>query len=70
MNPIKSEWHVITVSTLDVACECKKEFQVRSKNLKGAVAKAEKNIAEGWYIRAIWWLDPARVNAPVQDKVN
>jgi hypothetical protein len=62
MNPTKHDWLVVAVSTLDITCECKKEFQVRSKNLKGAITKAEKEIDDSWSIRALWWLDPARTD--------
>lgn len=60
----ESEWSVIAVTALDIGCDCKKEFQVRSKSLRGAAVKAEnkikKEMGDSWQIRSIWWLDPNR----------
>jgi len=64
---IESEWSVIAVTALDIGCDCRKEFQVRSKSLRGAAVKAEnkikKEMGNSWLIRSIWWLDPNRAGA-------
>jgi len=54
----------MAVTALEIECNCKKEFEVQSKSLRGAVVKAENKIKKemggSWKIRSIWWLDPNR----------
>ena len=60
----ENKWCVIAVTALDIECNCKKEFEVSSKSLRGAVIKAENKIKKEmgghWQGRAVWGLDPDR----------